>query len=66
MDKSEADERLIAHGLQIEAMEKMLEYHTKEIASLAKNQNRLLIALIIVTLVGSDTAQPIILKLLGA
>ena len=66
MDKAEADERLIAHGLQIEVLQKMLEHHTKEIANLAKNQNRLLIALICVTLVGSDTAQPIILKLLGA
>lgn len=62
----ENDGKIIEHSLRLDAMERLLEHHTKEIAALSKNQNRLLIALIIVTMLGSDAAAPIVLKLIGA
>ena len=66
MDQDEVKEKVLGHGYRLEAIEKILEKHSEAIEKLGKLQNKLLLALIVVTIVGSDSATPLVTKLFGA
>jgi hypothetical protein len=59
------EDEIIEHRYKIEALENSMKEHSKEIKSLAKMQNRLIIALIVITILGSDSAAPVVMKLIG-